>query len=307
MPRPGLIHIAKILLPFGAAVGAVVGVSLLSHTSGAPASPDVLLTGLATGLVVNGLSALCKLKHFRAVREYEDTLVNNDIVRLIRNAWGEAMVAVLKAYLRTPRFQGSILNPKPSTAFYDAVAELRPETFFGLEVSSSTIHTMIEESMRALLRNPEHEASLPLYVNDLQNELIDSVVDVLTQTLGSGVQLPADLRAFLAGPNGILRELMIHVAYQLKTDQHAQAAILHFTLQEVSDSQARIETLCKTIYNTLNDVEKAIIDALEQRIEREYSIFLHKIDQKFNDLGRAARSSFAAHSTSDVVRSQGIL
>jgi hypothetical protein len=137
---------------------------------------------------------------------------------------------------------------------------MKPEDFVPQTIN---IHSAIEVSRRALLRDPDSphstvlEGSAREQVDQLKSALIDSVLDTISRKLGSDV--PPDLRAFLDGndPTGILGQLRTYVAFQLKTDHRAQVAVLHLTLQRLSDQQVsagatqqRIEELCQQILNS---------------------------------------------------------
>jgi hypothetical protein len=245
------------------------------------ASADALLAATASGLVANGLSAACKISRFRVGKEYRETLTNHDILRLIRNAWGEAAVAALKAY-SAARSELSIVRPVPQV-FREVVQSLKPEDFADREISVASVRAAIQASRRALLQEADPEAKLLEHVKQLQGALIDSIIETLKGKLDSTEQILPDLRDFLTGKDGILDQLAIFTAFYLKTDPRGQTAILQFTLQEISDYQLQLENLCNAIFEGQNESGKALLKALEERIADQRKHLCAYIDQKFNE------------------------
>ena len=191
-------------------------------------------------------------------------------------------MGALKAYVEAHSELSIIKLAVPNT-LRDVVTKLKPEDFTGREVSVSTVHTAIEVSRQSLLREPDPEAAVPKHVEQLQAALIDSVLETVSLKLGSTKKLPEDLRDFLSGRDGILDQLMVYTAYYLKTDQRAQIAILHFTLQEISDCQVRLAELCNRIYKGQNTWGKAVIDTLDDRLARQHKALCAHLELKFND------------------------
>jgi hypothetical protein len=217
--KPDWIHKIASIAPFAISAGAMGWTTQLPHAAGAAASPEALAAGFATGLLVNGLSALCKLRHFREGKEYQDTLANHDIIRLIHNAWGEAAVATLKAYVEDHR-ELSITNTPLSENFRKTVASLKPDDFAGTHIGVRTIRDAIKASRQALLSEADVEAALPKHAEEVQDALVASVLDGLTKKLGPAEPIPEDLPDYLAGQRkGVLYHLTIYTAFHLKTDQ----------------------------------------------------------------------------------------
>jgi hypothetical protein len=295
--RPNWKQHAQTALPLAIAAGLVAAISGVPHGLNDPASL-ALIRDLGVSLAASGLAALCKPSRLFSGKEYTETLANHDISRLIRIAWGEAAVASLRAYVEAhPAPAGlTITQVYPSPAFVKGVESIKPEDFVPQTITVSTVHSAIEESRRALLRDPDSpystvlEGSAREQVDQLKSALIDSVVDTISRKLGSDV-IPPDLRAFLDrnNPTGILGQLCMYVAFQLKTDHRAQVAVLHYTLQRLSDQQVsagamqqRIEKLCQQILNSQNEFQENLLRGFQERIQRVSKELDSQIDQAFN-------------------------
>jgi hypothetical protein len=290
VPKPSWTDTAKSIVPFATAAAIVAGTAMLSHQPGGPAGVDTLLAEGAVALVANGLSAFCRLGDFWIHKEYKETLVNHDILRVIRGAWGDAAKAAIDAYVKKHSGALSILTGRPPKAFLIAVRRLKAHDFVGRDISVSTIRAAIETSRRSLLGTPDPQAALAGHLAQLQDALVHSVIGTVTSQLGSTEEIPADFRDYLAGKGGVLDQLVIHTAYYLKTDQRAQTAVLHFTLQEIADSeqemlarQTRMEVLCQRIHDSQSASEKIVIRALEERLKVQNADLLAHLDRKLND------------------------
>jgi hypothetical protein len=78
------------------------------------------------------------------------------------------------------------------------------------------------------------------------------------------------------------------VALHLRSDERAQLAVLHFSLQDLADRhieiQARLDTVCQTILWASSDYERNLIEGFEQRLATNRDAVKRHIDQAFNDL-----------------------
>jgi hypothetical protein len=163
------------------------------------------------------------------------------------------------------------------------------------EVTVRTIQLAVEASRRALLpaeegttdaateapatpiRSPEIEKKAQAVVKELSDELIKSVLAPIQNKLGKE-RIPDDFRLSLEAGNpelkgGILGQLCIYVAFYLKTQPRAQTAVLHFTLQEISDQQIdmretakRIEELCGKISQDQSTMQQEMLAAYETKL-----------------------------------------
>jgi hypothetical protein len=177
----------------------------------------------------------------------------------------------------------------------DALRGAKPENFTP-NATVETIRAAIEVARRSLLPAFDHPVEKLQAIENLRNDLASSVVDALAkkhpgQTASS---VPPEFWDFLAGkdprfPGGILDQLCVFVALYLKNDSRAQIAVLHFTLQEFADSQARVETrideLCQMIYRQ-NESQSAQLRAFEHQIADLAKTISLKIDKARNDFIR---------------------
>jgi hypothetical protein len=282
-----------------------VGITALTPLATAAASPDAvtasILASLGTSLAASGLAALCKPRRFLAGHEYKDQLANHDIRRLIRNAWGEAAAATVKGYAESEAKRAAtlvtLLNPRPSPRFLRLVEKMKPQDFAPeqSQINLITIRSAIDASRRSLVPEADNgpkEQDLREHVETLKSALIDAVIDAIgkygekQKVSPEEVPLPPDFTSFLAGPEGIFAQLCAYVAYHLKVDPHAQIAVLHFSLQGISDRQAefqsRLDRLCEEIYNRQDEANQKLLHDFEARIAEQTRAIQAQIDLAFN-------------------------
>ncbi|MGA2113733.1 MAG: hypothetical protein ABSH56_03160 [Bryobacteraceae bacterium] len=303
-----MIQHAVTALPLVVAGGLVLlspaaAVATLAHpaTAGAAAA---LIANLGPNLAAAGLSALCKPRRFLAGKEHQEHLANHDILRLVRKAWAEAAAATVAAYAEA-HAGGSVTSlsleyPAPPQAFLKILREVKPDDFVPEQVTVGTIRSAIEASRRSLLGGPAapEEAELKQHVEFLESALVASVVDTIAGKLDASSVLPPGFKDFVSGQDprsqgGILSQLCIYVALHLKTDDRAQTAVLHFTLQDVSDRlvdmqkvQRQISEFCKEIYRSRNESQKAVLEAFENQVQILAKTIEGQIALAFNEFVR---------------------
>lgn len=276
MPR-GWAEYAKHLLPFAASAGIIITATQLPADPSA--SPEAILASIVAGLLANGLSALCKL-HKVIPDEYQQALPNSDILQLIRTSWGEAAKAALKAYLAAYN-ELSIINGPVTKEFRRAVANLHPADFTGREINLATVHAAIDETRRSLLSEHDQVVALDEKVKDLRAGLVNSILETLKYVPTPAIDIPPDLPAFLEGPNGVLKHLVIHVAFYMKTDQRSRDAVMSFTEQEITHSQEKLEKLCNRILESQNAMEQSIIKAFVDGLAATQRALLQRFDDQY--------------------------
>jgi hypothetical protein len=293
--KPDWKQYAPTLASLAVSAGAVLGTAAVhfnTQLQSNPADSNTLLVAVGTNLVASGIAALCKPGVLKAKAEFQETLANHDIRRLVETAWGEAAKAALDAYLEARQDPFSITNAAVSDAFRAAVKGIEPSSFLPAKgVSVGEIRSAIESSRRHLLTGPdpadrkrEEEVAA-----ELKEALVQSMLTAISAYLhGSEATLPADLEEFLRGddsayPGGVLGELLLHAALYLKTNPHAQTAILHLTLQEIVDKQDTIQKLCEQIKASLSDTDQVRLGAFEQRMEAQTAAIQAHIDRAFNN------------------------
>jgi len=317
VPKPDWKQTAQTLLPLLIAAGFVTGVGFLPHTVNAPGDYANLLASLGMNLAATGLSALCNVRRLWAQRDYREALANHNIRQMIKIAWGEAALAALKDYCHThPVGPPSIVTVSASAKFHRAVAKLKPADFVRVEPSVATIQDALAESRRALLGEVPSDAPAPKaedagpseetkqrHVSDLTTALVDSVLDTVASRLGDEPP-PADLRDFLIGNNkgasgeSLLGHLCDYVAFYLKTNPRAQTAVLHFTLQEISDTvetgfaeqreafakqKRRLAALLRAFRASQNAAQRQLIESFEAAQKRSNERLKRYIDEAFNE------------------------
>lgn len=313
MDKPDWKQIAPTLVPVLVAAGACAAIPGFSHAAGDPAGLANVTVNLGVGLAASGIFSLFRPERFRAGREYQQTLANHDIRRMVRDAWGEAALASLKAYCTAYEDRPlSIVTASPPPAFQKMIGRLKAADFVGGDVSVADIQTAIAVSRRALLqatKNDVDASAVHGQVGELERGLIDSVLEALNRRL-DGESLPANLTEFLEGkdpnaPNsGLLSQLSIYVAFYLKTNPRAQTAVLHFSLQEVSDRQSEIAALCGRIYGSLGTTQKELLDRfadeqaklsgrIEESLSKAFRAFVQpQLDAPFSQPGDSGEFRF---------------
>jgi hypothetical protein len=254
-----------------------------------------MLASLAPNLITSGISALCKPSRFSAGKEYEEQLANHDIRRLIDESWSEAAAATVRRYLDIQSTASDtrplrIDNPRPPAEFIKVLQGLKTDDF-NPKSTVGSIRTAITAARRSLLPDSEHPEQ-EAQVSSLCSGLADSVVEALK---GKYPQAPPpDFVQFLTGsdarfPGGILHQLCMYVALHLKNDSHAQIAVVHFTLQDISDSQKRIsesqkrvEDLCLSIQQQ-NQAQWQLLEEYGSRIHELSRGIQTQIDQAFHN------------------------
>jgi RecA/RadA recombinase len=237
---------------------------------------------------------------------------------LIKVSWGEAAVASLNGYCEAHPAAPlpSVTSVSASAAFHRAVAKLKPADFSNGEPDVATIRTAVAAARRALLPEgdlaalgggaPEatlSEKAVCDQICELNTALIESVLTTVGKELGDDDQpLPQDqdLRDFLGGRDGaesipsLLDQLSIHVAYYLKTNPRAQTAVLHHTLQQISDRQEssseeiqkRLGEFCDSVRATQSDLQRNLIDSFNKEQAEAAERITRHIDQAFNNFAQ---------------------
>ncbi|HET6842473.1 MAG TPA: hypothetical protein VFK06_12445 [Candidatus Angelobacter sp.] len=227
-----------------------------------------MMASLAPNLIAGGIGALCKPRRFLAGSEQEQ-LANHDIRRLIDESWSEAAAATVKRYLEIQSAASAthplgLVYARPPAEFLKVLKDLEVSDFSPKSTVAS-IRTAIAAARRSLLSDSEQQIG-QAQIDSLDSDLAASVVESLA---GKYSEPPQDFIDFLAGkdarfPGGVLNQLCIYVALHLKNDNRAQIAVTHFTLQDISDSQARIQELCDSIYEQ-NQSQLQQLEAFEKR------------------------------------------
>ena len=299
---------ALAIAPLLVATGMVVTIGLNANL----ADPTKLLETLAnlgSNLLASGIGAYCTLR--RPGKESREALANHDLHELIRDAWGEAAVASLKAYAEKWRAQNThslaVTQVWPTPAFLKLLRELKREDFGSdYEISESTMREALDESRRAILpRGVEEPAGRGSQLPDeeiqhravgaaeeLKQTLIDSVVSSVRRKAG-GQPIPDDFVSFLNGGDGALKggvlgQLCIHVAFYLKARPNAQIAVVQLSLQGISDRQVdlaqvskRIEMLCIEIREAQSEAQLKVLDSFSERmtasLRREFGHFVRPV------------------------------
>ena len=279
-----------------------------TNAAASPAAGDALLVSLGVNLLSSGIAALCDRGVFRAKREFQETLANHDIMRLLTTAWGEACHATVEAYGNSKagdrNHPPSITSVPPAPEFLELCRKLKAEDFSAGAISIANLDAALNESRRALVsvdpNSPEGIQQIDQHAQTLRAAMVDSVISTLTSKLSRlepNAALPEDFRAFLEGldpvfPGGILGQLSLRVAFHLKTDERARIAIVHYSLQQIADAQAeasealnRIETLCDSIARTLTTSQQQFVSAFEAKIEAQIKASLPDLlDQAFQGM-----------------------
>ena len=279
MAAPKWIDTVKSAIPFVLGSASVVATFALEHgVATSPAAWETLLVGMGVNIASGALAALCRPDQLNAGKEYEQVLANHDIVRLVRTAWGEAAVATIKAYWKA--------HGNPNHGYLEASFKAaKPEDFEPQGITVKTIHEAIAESRRAFVTaSPAEQPNRTETVAaELQQQLVDSVCDLMSERWSFSA-IPDELKSYLA--EHLPRQLFLHVAYYLKTDQRAQTAILHFTLQEIQDGQGRMQDGLNRLCAQFTDTEKRIgsefAAQLEKQNEKLRAMMGEVVDQAFN-------------------------
>ena len=310
-------QIAVNVVPLLVASGIMLGTPAAVIAAAAPhaAALTTIMAGLGINLVSSGLAALCKPRRLLAGREYENLVANHDILRLVRTAWGDAAASAVQNYSESHPVSTliSLFAQRPDE-FLKILEAVDPEDFIPEEISASTIREAIDASRRSLA-SPSAQEMNSKYVKNLNSALIGAVIDAVSRKLPSDLKLPSDFRPFLAGedprlPGGILGQLCIYVALHLKTDTRAQVAVLHLTLQDVSDdltdmkqAQQQIEDLCKRIYASANQSQTVLLAAFENKIKDLSANIQTQLDEAFNHSIRPQLDRPFANASADTLAS----
>jgi len=249
-----------------------------------PAEWPKVVAELAPNVLASGITAYCQISRLRAGKEYQETLANHDILRIVETAWAEAALASLKLY---GEFKGEAL-PILEPEFAKALSHWT-EKDFANRVSVGSVREAVTASRRALLAD---QADPTPQATQLANEIVDGVMKQVETLFAGKVSIPVDLKGFLSGEHprfreGLLGQLCIYVAFHLKTDQRAQLAILHFTLQEIVDDQKKlqdsIDGLCAKLSSEMSTSQQQAIAVFEARLTQEIAELRQYIDKRFNE------------------------
>jgi len=297
--KPGsLKQIAVTAAPLLAAAGLVAinpfaAAAALTH----PLAASV--ASLGPNLLASGIAAYCRPDRLLAGKDHQEHLANHDILRLIRTSWGDAAAASLRQYVEAHPAHSVSLKYQPPAAFLKILQKITPEDFhYAGQITLVTVREAIDSSRRTLLPAPNGVvASLDVqqHVAALKAGLVDSVIDAIRKTSGERLlEMPPGFESFIAGddprfPGGILDQLCTYVALYLKTDARAQTALLHFTLQDLSDrqlgiaaTQDRLADLARRIYETQVDSQKVLLHDFEARTSALAQTLTLRLDQAFN-------------------------
>ncbi len=297
MPKPDWKDFLAALAPLAASAGLIAATpAMLAHAAN-PTSLAALGVSLATNLIASGLAAYCSPGRLFAHKDFQERLANHDILRLIRTAWGEASHAAVRAYAEAhparPTEALSLFPDAPPAAFLKTLNAMKPADFVP-DLDAAFVRRAIETARRSLLGGgePPSSANDPRILEQaaqIKTAFVDSIVSAAAEKYASGP--PPGFRKFLesgrvTSGGDILRLLSDYVALYLKSDERAQVAFVHFSLQDLADRQtevsARIEGVVQEIRQSKTDLERTLLDGFQGRLKASTDEVKRHIDQAFN-------------------------